>query len=822
MNDLIAHISDDGSGREESVAEHTEKTVYLCKEKGRRCGISQIMSLCGIFHDMGKCKQKFFDYIHAEERDRKKLRGKIAHASTGAKYFYNGYLENSGLLKEKVLVEMISYAIAAHHGLFDCINEERKDIFSVKLDNVEDYDEACANSEIEYLGRYPLEKIFADAEAEFDVLWNNMKKVIPSIERSLGDHPNKKALLGNCRGFLFSSLQRLLLSILIDSDWEATSDFMNGVNTLSKRRETDSRDIFQNAGKNFEAYMQKLHHSIQFSELTERERNIRKGRDQLHEECREFAKHPAGIYCLPIPTGGGKTLSSLAYALEYCKCHPETERIIYVSPYISITEQNARVFREATGQTEWILEHHSSVVKDFDQEEEDYRRSGVERQDISWEEPFICTTFVQFMNTLFSNQSASVRRMHRLVNSVIIIDEVQSMPMKCVHTFNQMINFVNAVCNADIILCTATQPALSETNYPVCYSEPKYMIKNVEPWFRRFERVRIELPEVGRKHTYESLGREIFQQTDRFQSILVILNTKSAVGKLYDILKELPIYVEYLTTNLCAEHRSDKIASIKKQLKTGREKVVVVSTNLIEAGVDISFECVYRSMTGLDSLAQSAGRCNRNGEKESGILQLIDLEGENTGSMEEHLQHVRVTENILYQYRKESSEESLLMPQWMDRYYKKIYMDAADTMNFPIKQMDTSIMELLARGFSDSERGRDRTDKLKNHRSMNQAYKTAGKAYRVIDDHSFGVIVPYKKGADMIAAMAQSSDGRELRSYIRQAQRYTVNVRESLLKKYSGLIQRVSEEIPDIYMIAAPGAYSEERGITAEWEPLIF
>lgn len=819
---MTAHILDDGSGREESVAEHTEKTVSLCKEKGRRCGVSQIMTLCGVFHDMGKCKQKFYDYIHAEEKDRKRLRGKIAHASTGAKYFYDGYFENSDPLKDKVLVELVSYAVAAHHGLFDCINEERNDIFSGKLDNVEDYDEACDNSKTEYLGEYPLEKIFADAEEEFDVIWDNLKKVMQSIGNSLGDHPNKKALFGNCRGFLFSSLQRLLLSILIDSDWEATSDFMNGIDTMSKEIEIDRREIFLNARTNFEGYMQKIHDSTQFSMLTEREQNIRKGRDQLQDECREFAKHPAGIYCLPIPTGGGKTLSSLAYALEYCKYHPETERIIYVSPYISITEQNARVFREATGQTEWILEHHSSVVKDFDQEEEDYRRSGVERQDISWEEPFICTTFVQFMNTLFSNQSVSVRRMHRLVNSVIIIDEVQSMPTKCVHTFNQMINFVNAVCNADVILCTATQPALSETNYPVCYSEPKFMIKNVEPWFQQFERVRIELPEAGRKYTYESLGQEIFQQINRFQSILVILNTKSAVGKLYEILKESSIYVEYLTTNLCAEHRSDKIAAIKEQLKMGQEKVVVVSTNLIEAGVDISFECVYRSMTGLDSLAQSAGRCNRNGEKESGILQLIDLKGENTGSMEEHLQHVRVTENILYQYRKENSGESLLMPQWMDRYYKKIYMDAADTMNFPIKQMDTSIMELLAKGFSKSGNPINRSQTMKNKRFMNQAYKTAGKAYRVIDDHSFGVIVPYKKGADLIAAMAQSSNWSEIRSYIRMAQRYTVNVRESELKKYSGLIQRVNEEFPDIYMIAAPGAYSEERGITAEWEPLIF
>lgn len=813
---MIAHISDDGSGREESVAEHTEKTAYLCREKGKRCGISQIMSLCGIFHDMGKNKQKFDDYIHAGERERKKLRGKIAHASTGAKYIYDRNHENS--LKAKVFNELVTYAVAAHHGLFDCVNEERTDFFSAKLSKVEDYEEACRNAERDYLQKYEPEKVFEKAEDEFDPIWDKMKKVVEMIKSLMleKDIRNKK-VLPDCRSFLFASLQRLLLSVLIDADWEATTDFMNDVDTLSKDIDVDHKKIFAKAGENFEAYMKEKRCSICHSDLTDRERAIMEARDRLQEECREFAKYPAGIYCLPIPTGGGKTLSSLAYALEYCKQHPETERIIYVSPYISITEQNAKVFREAIGQEEWILEHHSSVVKDTvngdrDYQQEDYRKNRFAQQDINWEEPFICTTFVQFMNTLFSDQGKSVRRMHRLVNSVIIIDEVQSMPVKCVHTFNQMMNFLNAVCNADIILCTATQPALGDAVYPVCYSEPKYMIKNAAAWFTRFERVKIHVPELGQKYTFDSLGNEIKCQLDKYRSILVILNTKSAVGKLYDILKELPVHVEYLTTNLCAEHRSDKIEGVKKKLREGQEKVVVVSTNLIEAGVDISFECVYRSMTGLDSLAQSAGRCNRNGEMKYGVLKLIQLEGENTGNMEELLLNTDVTEQILYDYQKSGSDESLLTPAWMDQYFKKMYFDSEDKMNFPIRQMDTSIMELLSNGFSCRER--------KNF--MNQAYKTAGREYRVIDDHSFGVIVPYKDGNNILEDIRQASDLAEIKECIRKAQRYTVNVRENQFKKFDGLIQRVSEHIPGLYMVAAPGAYTEERGITAEWEPLIF
>lgn len=814
---MTAHISDDGSGREESVAEHTEKTAYLCREKGKKCGISQIMSLCGIFHDMGKNKKKFDDYIHADEWERKKLRGKIGHASTGAKYIYDRNHESSG--KGKVFTELVTYAVAAHHGLFDCVNEERTDLFSKRLSEVEDYEEACRNAEHDYLLQYEPDKVFVKAEQEFDLTWDKMKKVVGTITPLIlvEDNREKRKILSDCRSFLFASLQRLFLSVLIDADWEATTDFMNNVDTLSKCTDTDYKKIFAKARENFKAYMQGKHRSIRRSDLTDREREIMEARDRLQEECREFAKHPAGIYCLPIPTGGGKTLSSLAYALEYCKQHPETERIIYVSPYISITEQNAKVFREAIGQDEWILEHHSSVVKDMvngdrDYQQEDYRRNRFAQQDISWEEPFICTTFVQFMNTLFSDQSRSIRRMHRLVNSVIIIDEVQSMPVKCVHTFNQMMNFLNAVCNADIILCTATQPALGDAVYPVCYSKPKYMIKNAADWFTRFERVKIHVPEPGQKYTFDSLGEEIKCQLDTYRSILVILNTKSAVGKLYDILKELPVHVEYLTTNLCAEHRSDKIEGVKKKLREGQERVIVVSTNLIEAGVDISFEYVYRSMTGLDSLAQSAGRCNRNGEKKYGVLKLIQLEGENTGNMEELLRNIDVTEDILYDYRKNGGDESLLTPTWMEQYFKKLYIDSKDKMNFPIGQMDTSIMEILSNGFSCLEK--------KNF--MNQAYKTAGREYRVIDDHSFGVIVPYKDGNNILEDIRKASDLAEIKECIRKAQRYTVNVRENQLGKFNGLIHRISERIPGIYMVAAPGAYTEERGITAEWEPLIF
>ena len=809
---MIAHISNDGLNREETVAEHTEKTEFLCSKKGGRCGLSQFMSLCGILHDMGKNKQKFDDYLRADEKTRQKLRGSVAHASTGAKYLYDMHHDEPGSIK--YVVEMVSYAVAAHHGLFDSVNAEHTDIFSQKLDKVEDYDEACHNAEKSYLKDYEFDKIFAESCDEFNLVQEKIKKLFIGRQSALAssNHKDVRERLSEYKLFLFSCLQRLVLSMLIDSDWEATSDFAEQVDTFTKQSELDVSVIFQMAKENFEKYMEKKKQSIDISRLTDHERAIFEARNLLQNECRQFAKHPAGIYCLPIPTGGGKTLSSLAYALEYCRLHPGTERIIYVSPYISITEQNAQVFREAIGNDGWILEHHSSVIRNEGTEGEDYQSGISSKYEINWEEPFICTTFVQFMNTLFSDKSESIRRMHRLVNAVVIIDEVQSMPLKSVHTFNYMINFLNAVCNTNIILCTATQPALEEAECPVCYSNPKYMIENAEEWFQKFERVKIYTPGRYQKYTFESLRDEIVERTGQYKSILVVLNTKSAVRNLYNLLKVCGVKVEYLTTNLCAEHRSDKIKSIKELLKKQQETIVVISTNLIEAGVDISFECVYRSMAGLDSLAQTAGRCNRNGEMVCGVIYLIILEGENTGNMDELQQNIRVTESILYQYHNGDKNDSLLMPKWMDSYYKNVYSGASDKMNFPVKELDTSIMGLLSGGFS-----------LKEKRNrMNQAYKTAGQAYRVIDDDSFGVIVPYKKGVEIIEAIQGASDMGEIKKYIRQAQRYTVNVRESQMKKFDGLIQAVSDKISDLYMVSAPGAYNMEYGITPEWETLIF
>lgn len=229
---MIAHKSPDG--RTESVKEHILKTKMLCEIKGKRCGMSQIMSLCATLHDIGKEKIAFEQYLESDEITRHRLKGSVAHASTGAKYLYDNCHAMNG--NEEILKELMSYCIAAHHGLFDCVNKEQEDKFSEKITTVENYDEACENAKNDFLNEYNLENQFQMAYQEFQKILFNISKVLNSREESL---------------FYISCLQRLMLSILIDSDWEATSSFMDN-EELKPEKPEERYIIFEQAIVNFD------------------------------------------------------------------------------------------------------------------------------------------------------------------------------------------------------------------------------------------------------------------------------------------------------------------------------------------------------------------------------------------------------------------------------------------------------------------------------------------------------------------------------------------------------------------------------------------
>lgn len=732
------------------------------------------------------------------------------HAATGMRYIVERYY-NENDIKKKTFVEMVAYVIGAHHGLFDFVSEDGTDRFLYKMEKDENYKEAVSNAEKNILNHYKLDELFKSAFQEFSVIFDKIILLFEKI-KSLESFE-----------FYLSCLLRVMLSILIDSDWTATSQFMENDSELYISDEKAMKNIIFQACKNYDGFMKKLEKTSLKKDLSDLEKDILKARKEMQEECKSFAKNPTGIYCLPLPTGAGKTLSSLGYALEFCKKNYQSmERIFYISPYISITEQNAEVFQKAIGNADWVLEHHSAVIR-IDNNSEDCEMDKGSMFDLNWEEPFICTTFVQFMNTLFSDRKECVRRMHRLINSVIIVDEVQSIPMRCIDTFNLMMNFLAEICNTDIIFCTATQPQLGNVEYPVFYSEPKNLIKNVDSRFHEFDRVKINY-ERKNLMSFDELGERVIEKIERYDSVLVVLNTKSAVKKLYDILKNTGIRVEYLTTNLCPENRSDKIKDIKvildknrKNEEKSKEKIVVISTSLIEAGVDISFECVCRSLAGLDSIAQSAGRCNRNGERKFGELYIFKID-ENIGKMEELVEARNATNEELDLC---DQIDNILYPERMDRFYKRYYKTGSknqnafqkDRMKYPIHNMyPHTILGLLSNGFYAEKKHRD---------FMNQALKTAGQNYKIIDQDMIGVIVPYKKGKNIIEQLRITEEPKEIRKLIREAQRYTVNIPFVQVKKMDGLIQPVSDYIAGIYIPNVDSIYNNEYGLTENIESFI-
>ena len=422
---FVAHRTEEG--REQTILQHIRGVEEYASKEGKKVGIEYMLKLAGIFHDAGKYQPEFQAYIKRGTEE------KVNHSSVGAKMIYD-YISQKGDWK---LAELEAYGVAAHHGLFDCIELE-KDRFYERLQKTREYDIAVKQFEREIGEEYSISQLYELAQKEWDSIFSQLKELCDAdkTEKISSKKISKIRFYGGC-------LERLMLSVLIDADWKDTGEF------IEQRTSTyfDYQKIFPEAYKNYEGYIKKLQN--QRDGKSKKETEISLLREEIRKECISFAENSPGCYCLSIPTGGGKTLTSLGYALKYCQSHKEAERIIYVSPFISITEQNSKVIQEAVGKKEWVLEHHSGVTEDNDAEEKKSLKNPFGE---TWEEPFIATTAVQFLNTLFSDKKQSIRRMHRLKNSVIIIDEVQSLPIKCIHTFNLMMNFLVKCCNATVIL----------------------------------------------------------------------------------------------------------------------------------------------------------------------------------------------------------------------------------------------------------------------------------------------------------------------------------------------------------------------------------
>ena len=803
MDEFLAHY--DENGMQQSLKDHITGVMHLAMTEGAKIGIGHMVQVIAMTHDMGKYSEEFQDYLRrgriAEEK------GRVNHTSAGAEILYGCLPRKSGNEDLAVFRETLCYVVTAHHGLYDMVNREDEDTFAERLKKID---------------QPLLQTVYTRWSDEMQI---SMAKLQECLKLAFEEYRNAfvnrfKDIRGQDREeylFYIGCLTRLLLSIQIDADWSDTAQTMSpGVPDDMP----EAGELYGQAWKNYMQYIMSLTKKAEKETANNKAKEVNQIREQIRQECMEFTRHGPGIHCLSIPTGAGKTLTSLGYALKYAKEQAQggkpPEHIIYISPFISITEQNAQVIREAIGVEEWILEHHSNVSNS------DERKTDI---DPCWDEPFICTTMVQFLQTLFSDKKKSIRRFHRLKRSVIILDEVQSLPVKTIHTFNLMTNFLAEVCQANIVLCTATQPNLDSefVKRKLRYARPRDMIADLSGKFARFERVQIKcLSDTYQgmsKETMESLTERVSGELREAHSLLVILNKKQTVAEFYERIKEMlpEVQTYYLTTNLCAEHRRDRIAQIREGLKRRDHKILIVSTNLIEAGVDLSVERVYRSLAGIDSIAQAAGRCNRNGELACGTVHVFELEGDEPGKrMDELLIAQETTKEIVYRHLKSQAKESILFPEWMRQYYEAFYEEVKAKMDFPLygECKGESIFGLMSKGFSE----------VQAPHMMRQAFQTAGRLYEVIADTGVTVVVPYRTGIKLIAELEEGDCQRpqaiKIRTCLRRLQPYTVSVyhykKEELLQK--GVI-RESNVLPGVYIAVG---YEDEMGLVNMLPEAIF
>lgn len=493
-------------------------------------------------------------------------------------------------------------------------------------------------------------------------------------------------------------------------------------------------------------------------------------RQKILNSCIEKASAPRGIFSLTVPTGGGKTVASMAFALNHAVAN-SMKRIIYVIPYTSIIEQNAKVFRDILGQ-ENVVEHHSQVSHELSEDADELEyRSALATE--NWDAPVIVTTAVQFFESLYANRSSKCRKLHNIANSVIIFDEAQMIPSNnlrpCVAAIAELVRAYNATA----VLCTATQPAIDEMLLE--YSKKESVVElcpDVDGMFEKFRRTSFE--KEGRLTTDELVSRLESQQ-----QVLCIVNTRKFAQEVYEALPSEGRF--HLSTLMCPVHRKQKLDEIRERLKSGKT-CRVVSTSLIEAGVDVDFPRVFREMAGLDSILQAAGRCNREGKRsaESSIVTVFESENK---------------VNKLIAVNRDAAEETVR--DWtqpnttstIERYFKA-YRD------FLRNDDKSGVMTASEKGIS----------------GCGLPFEWIAKEFKLIDQNTFTVYISVGEGKELISRLREGERSREL---YRKAGMYSVSIYEN---HFNALINAGAAEPfgDDAAILTDLSLYSEEKGLATD------
>lgn len=834
---ILAHreIDEDGNVYEQTLNEHLVSTGNMAGEIGKEVGLESFMRLSGYLHDVGKADRLFQGYIRGASKS------SVNHSSAGGKVFID-FIQNGLVLNElqtksvfAYFKEVMVYIILAHHGLYDVIpygSSDNKSYLRLGYDKEGDY-HYCEDvipfvkRMDEYIEKHfniTFNTLIKDAYKEFEAVYVKLRRMFNKNENRNKRREEKE--------YYIACLTRLCLSIIKESDiYDSSNAFHNPKQHLWSEEETTK--VWEKAYEKTENMYREYESSSDISNLN----RVRNNLARLSLDAGKTNKN--GIFKMSLPTGAGKTKASLRYAVANAK-NQNKKRVFYITAYLSVLEQNAKDIRDILRMDDVILEHHSNVVIDIKSINEsnddynDYKKDTYLKE--SWEQPIILTTMVQFLNTLFKEKASNIRRFSKLISSVIIIDEVQSLPLKVLSNFNLMMNFMKEIMHCNIVHCTATQPILDSEAmaYPVQYgNEVDEMIEIIRQedisneCFQRVDFYNMTGSNGGIKLTTEELSKHILEELQTFDSCLVVMNTKSAVSKLYDYLldKKLNVEIKYLTTNLCAANRLNIISELKDKLLGNRNKgehnkIICVSTQLIEAGVDLDFDIVFRSLAGIDSLVQCAGRCNRedkliiNEKKTRGKLFIIRYLEENLSRLQDIKATVDASEYAIRDYFKKHEDEDgkLVIEKLQKQYFNKYYITNQHAMDYADNLRKSNMIEELGRNNPDRSSyiiGRHSESEPKP--KLYQAFKRAAENFQLIENNTTGIIVPYKN-QELLDELRQAISERkysEIKAILQKLQRYTINVYD--INKLSPFIEKNSEF--DVYFLLE-GYYNEDIGIT--------
>jgi len=790
----------------QTVEEHLLGVSKLCSEYAKEHGFEWTGKLLGVLHDIGKYTNEFRDYITEGIRREKEglppLSKNVDHGKYGGIFLYYHYPRND--IYDKVMFEILTMIICYHHGgLEDYITDDLdcKLLNRCKVKDQEEenyYQEACKRLFERVLTVEEMDKMLRKSTEEFRNYINTQGKQDP---------------------FDLHLIIKVLYSCLIDADRYDTYRFMQNDNINESIKDVDVEKLWDIFDKRLAVTEKKLKEKAPKSELEAKIHNLRQ---DIWKECNDHGNKDEGIYTLTVPTGGGKTLSSLRYAINHAKRYNKN-RIIYVLPYTSIIEQNAAVVRDALDAGDYLLEHHSNVVhENFSTENTsnviDERWEYYKLLTEQWTSPVIFTTMVQFLNTLFAGGTQNIRRLHNIRNAILIFDEIQAIPINCISLFNKAINFLHKECKNTVILCSATQPCLDRVEHKIHVDGE--IISNLDEKFRKFKRMQVK-PEIRKGGMSIAEFTEFVKSKKIFnKSILIVMNTKSMAEKVYQEVKnninETDITFYFLSTNLCPAHRRKIIIEMKSKLAEGKH-VICVSTQLIEAGVDISFSCVIRHIAGLDSVAQAAGRGNRHGEGEIKDAYIVQLEGESLGSLDTIRYGEEATKAVLdkYIYEPEHFDHDLLSPKALKYYYDNFYKlgKIGGQMDYPIKNEKSTIIEKLSYIKKTNEYYNRFGEKCPT--ILQYQFRTAAKHFKVIDDSDTSVVVPYGDGEMLVQKLRDNLLLYPDKKLIREAQQYSVNISRATFEK---LKEQKAVEIAGNsgILVLDKRYYDDELGVTTE------